>query len=110
MQPLKVVIAQADCIVAEALASSLHSFFHAVLVARTPEELRRIIAKERTDVAIVDLEMLEIPQLADLCHEFASVAVVTTHRVPDEKMWTAALSAGACDCCDFHDVRNIIGA
>ena len=110
MQPLRVVIAQADCIVAEALASSLHSFFSAVIVARTPEELRKLILKERADAAVVDLEMMELPQVADLCHEFASMAVITTHRIPDEKMWTAALNAGACDCCDFHDVRNIIGA
>lgn len=110
MQPINVAIAQGDCVVAETLASSLHGFFRNVAVARTPEELRTLIKRQPADVAIVDLELMNVNDVESLCHEFANVSVVATHRIPDDSMWSSALSAGAVDCCDQHDVRNIVRA
>jgi hypothetical protein len=34
--------------------------------------------------------------------------IVCTHRVPDEEMWMAALTAGAADVCPSDDVGNVI--
>jgi hypothetical protein len=35
---------------------------------------------------------------------------VCTHRIPDEEMWMAALSAGACDVCPADDVNNVLSS
>lgn len=110
MQPLNVVIAQGDFVAAEALASSLHGYFRNVAVARNAEELRKVILRQPADAAVVDLELVSFHELENLCLQFAEIPVVATHRIPDDSMWNSALSAGAIDCCDSNDVRNIIGA
>lgn len=109
MQPMNVVIAHGDCLIAESLASSLHSFFQSVAVARSSDELRTLITRKRADVLVVDLETVDLEQVRDICHDFA-VPVVTTHRIPDDNMWTSALSVGASDCCEDKDVRKIVKA
>lgn len=109
MQALNVVIAQGDCVVAQSLAASLHAFFQNISVARSSEELRQLLARQRPDVAVVDLETVDMGEVCRLCSDFA-LPVVTMHRIPDEKMWTSALSAGASDCCDYRDLRNVVDA
>lgn len=108
MKPLTVVIAQSDPISAEHLAASLHSHFRAVSVARTVEELRSAIPKHRADVAVVDLEIASLPDIAQLHREFPTTAVVCTHRTPDEDMWPSVMDAGAEDFCQSDDVRAIV--
>lgn len=109
MQPLSVVIAHGDCVVAESLASHLHGYFRSVAVAPTSDELRKVIQRQHADAVVVDLEMLNMDEVRELCGEFHDLSVVTTHRVPDDRMWSSSLEAGAVDCCDEHDVKNIIG-
>jgi len=109
MQPLNVVIAHGDCVVAESLACLMHGYFRSIAVAPTAEDVRKVIRRQQADAVVVDLGMMSLDEVRDLCHEFSDVFIVTTHRIPDDKMWSLSLAAGAVDCCDDHDVRNIIG-
>ena len=109
MQPLNVVIAHGDCVVAESLASLMHGYFRSIAVAPTAEDVRKVIRRQQADAVVIDLGMMSIEEVHDLCLEFSDVSFVTTHRIPDDQMWSLSLAAGAVDCCDDHDVRNIIG-
>ena len=108
MKPLTVVVAQQDPTCAERLAASLHSHFRAVSVARSVDELRMAIPKNRADLAVIDLEMATLPDIADLHREFPHTMVVCTHRTPDEGMWPSVIEAGASDFCQNSDVRSIV--
>ncbi len=110
MQPLNVIIATSDPQAASQMAASLHQFFRSVSVARSLDEARHAIPKHRAELAIVDLELASMKDVAALCHEFGNMKVVCTHRVPDEEMWTEALAAGAIDCCYKGDVTAIVQA
>jgi DNA-binding NtrC family response regulator len=110
MQPLNVVIASTDCKAASQLAESLNRHFRSISVARSIDEVRHAIPKHRAQVAIVDLELASIGQVHDLCAEFEGTHVVCTHRIPDNEMWAAALTAGAVDCCQNADIAAIVDA
>jgi DNA-binding NtrC family response regulator len=110
MKPLTVVIAQQDPKCAETLAASLHSHFRAISVARSVDELRTAIPKNRADLAVVDLELATLPDIAELHREFPQTVVVCTHRTPDEEMWSLVMEAGASDFCQNSDVRSIVMA
>jgi len=87
----------------------MHGYFRSVAVAPHAEDVRKLIVRQQADAVVVDLEMMNLSEIRQLCQEFSQVSVVTTHRIADEKMWSLSLAAGAVDCCDEHDVRNIIG-
>jgi DNA-binding NarL/FixJ family response regulator len=108
MQPLNVVIAHGDCVVAESLASLMHGHFRCIAVAPTTQDVRKVILRQQADAVVVDLGMMSLQEVRELCLEFPYVSVITTHRIPDDKMWSSSLAAGAVDCCDDHDVQNII--
>lgn len=105
-----VVVAQSDCVVAEHMAASLHTYFKNVVVARDVEEIRHHIQQELADIVVVDLDMAELFQVRGLVGEFKNVGVICTHRIPDEDMWRLCLEAGALDCCCCGDVQSIIRA
>jgi DNA-binding NarL/FixJ family response regulator len=108
MKPLSVVVAQSNLKSAESLAKSLHNHFRVVNVAGNIDELWRAIPRHRADVAVIDLEMTDLVAVKQLCLEFPGTAVVCTHRLANEQMWTEALAAGAADCCYNSDVRAIV--
>ena len=108
MRPLNVVVAQLDSKNAQHLAASLHGHFRSVAVARSLEELKDAIPKHRADVAIVDLELVGLPELAHLHESFRKTSIVCTHRLADEEMWASALAAGASDMCASGDVDSIV--
>jgi DNA-binding NtrC family response regulator len=108
MRPLNVVVAQLDSKHAEHLAASLHGHFRSVSVARSLEELRAAIPKHGARVAIVDLELVGLPDLEHLHQSFGNTSIVCTHRVADEEMWASALAAGATDMCSTTDVDAIV--
>lgn len=110
MKPLTVVVAQQDPKSAEALVASLNPHFRAVSVARSVDELRNAIPKNRADLAVVDLELASLPDIAQLHREFPHTVVVCTHRTPDEEMWPSVMDAGAADFCQTSDVRSIVMA
>jgi len=108
MRPLNVVVAQLDSKNAEHLAASLYGHFRSVAVARSVEELRDAIPATHADVAIVDLELVRLADLADLHRNCRDTIIVCTHRCADEEMWASALAAGATDMCPSTDVDGIV--
>ena len=105
-----VVLLQVDPVVAQSLTNSLLSSFRSVHPVRSMEELRSSILKHRAKVVILDMELASLPEVERLSHEFPGLSVVCTHRLADEEMWTAALSAGASDICPTYDTHSILSA
>jgi len=108
MLPLTAVVVQSDPESAAALAASLLRHFHTVRVAGSLEEVRAAIPRHRAEFVILDLELVGVAEVEELRRDFASLSIVCTHRLPDEKLWTSALAAGALDCCHASDVRAIV--
>jgi DNA-binding NtrC family response regulator len=108
MQPLNVVLLQSDSRVAQSLVSALAKTFGSVHEVQSLDELRTSIAKHRAGVAILDMEAASLSDVQRLSHEFPKACIVCTHRLADEDMWTAALSAGAADVCPPSDTRGIL--
>lgn len=108
MKPLSVALLQSDAGTVRTLYSSLCHHFHAIHAANNIDELRQTIARHRTEVVIVDTEMVSLSEIERLRREFAGICVVCTHRLADDEMWTAALNAGAADMCCSVDTRSIV--
>jgi DNA-binding NarL/FixJ family response regulator len=110
MQPLSVVLLQSDSRIAQSLVNSLCGSFHSVHAVRSLDELRASIAKHRAKVVVLDIEDQPISEVQKLSRDFPGVSIVCTHRLADEEMWTAALSAGAADICPSSDTGAILSA
>lgn len=108
MLPLTAVVVHSDPESAAALAGSLLRHFHTVRIVRSLEEARAAIPRHRAEFAVLDLELIGLAGLEALRRDFASLSIVCTHRLPDEKLWASALAAGALDCCHDSDVRSIV--
>jgi DNA-binding NtrC family response regulator len=107
MQALTIIVFQRDPRLAQSLASTLSHHYHAVHIADSVDELRVDIARHRAEVAVLDIEATNLREVARLHSEFPGVSIVCTHRVADEEMWTAALTAGASDMCPACDTDGI---
>jgi DNA-binding NtrC family response regulator len=107
MQALTIIVFQRDPRLAQSLASTLSHHYHAVHIADSVDELRVDIARHRAEVAVLDIEATNLREVARLHGEFPGVSIVCTHRVADEEMWTAALTAGASDMCPACDTDGI---
>jgi DNA-binding NarL/FixJ family response regulator len=110
MKSSSVVLIQFDPVIAQSMTASLLRSFRSVHAVRSVEELRSSILKHRAKVVILDMEMAPLPEVERLSHEFPGISVVCTHRLADEEMWTAALSAGASDICPTYDTHSILTA
>lgn len=110
MKPLSVVVAQRNGQTLEFLSKSLNSHFRVITKAAGLDDILQAIPSQTADAAIVDLELLGLKDVQQIHNKFPGVTIVCTHRLPDEKMWTLALSAGASDCCYSSDVRAIVQA
>lgn len=105
---LSVVVLENDSNVAQSLAGELSPHFHAVHLARSGDELRERVAKNRPAVVILDIEYSRLTDVRNLHDDFPSLPIVCTHRVPDEELWIAAMEAGASDVCRSDDVQNVL--
>ena len=110
MRPINVVLAYHDPMSAERLAAVLRSQFRNLAVTKSPDEVSSAIARLRAPFAVVDLELITLMELKQLCAQFPSTAFVCIHRLADDRMWTEALAMGAVDCCHSSDVRGILMA
>jgi len=110
MRPINVVLAHHDPVSAERLAASLGKEFRNLVVAKSTEEARSAVARFRAPFAVVDLELIGLAELRELCQNFPSTAFVCIHRLADDRMWAQALSNGAVDCCHCNDLRGILMA
>jgi len=77
-------------------------------LTRSRDELREKLSSNHPEAVILDMESSWLSDVASLHHEFPSLPIVCTHRIPDEEMWTAALDAGASDVCPADDVQNVL--
>lgn len=110
MQTFNAVIAHGDVHRAEVLAHSLHGHFGRVDVTGDYETLRDKVNRNRSRFVVVDLELVSVEQVRSLCDDFRGTGVVCVHRVPDDRMWTSVVEAGAIDCCHTDDLRTILNA
>ena len=110
MRPINAVLAHREPGAAQQLTASLNKEFRNLLVAKTDFELRSSVARYRAPFAVVDLELISLAKLKELCHEFPATAFVCVHRLADDRMWAEALAAGAADCCQSNDLRGILMA
>src|SRR5689334_23318252 len=110
MRPINAVLAHHDAASADRLAASLGKQFRNLLVAKTCREIRSSVARFRAPFAIVDLELVSLAEVQELCREFPATAFVCIHRLADDRMWSEALAAGAVDCCSAADADGILKA
>ncbi len=103
-----VVVVEHDASVAKSLAGELSSHFHSITLTRSGEELRERVARNRPQAVILDMEHSPLTDVRNLRQDFPSLPIVCTHRIPDEKLWIAALEAGATDVCRADDVQNVL--
>src|SRR5208282_2497669 len=92
MRPINAVLAYHDPLSAERLAATLRNQFRNLAVARSPEEFASAVARLRAPFAVVDLELIGLPELKRLCAQFPSTAFVCIHRLADDRMWAEALA------------------
>jgi DNA-binding NarL/FixJ family response regulator len=105
-----VVIAQSDPRVAQGLANDLHAHFARVAVAQSAIELHTLLLRHEARVAVLDLELVNMEEVRKLAETFSDLAIVCTHRTPDERMWMAAMNAGALEFCHPQDLHSILRA
>jgi DNA-binding NarL/FixJ family response regulator len=105
-----VVVLESDSRLAQSLAGGLSSHFNSVHLTRSGDELREQVAGNRPEVVIVDMEYSRLTDVRNLHHDFPSLPIVCTYRVPDEELWIAAMEAGACDVCPADDVQNVLSS
>jgi DNA-binding NarL/FixJ family response regulator len=110
MQSLSVVIAQKEPSTSQLLAQALMRSVRNVAIVNSRAELQDALRSNHPQAAIVDLELVNGAQLRQLCHEFGRVAVVATHRSPDEEMWMECMEEGAADCCHNKDAEGVLRA
>jgi len=104
------VLLQGNTEIAQYLHDSSLISFRTVHAGRSMEVCRASISKHRARVIILDIEMASLVEVESLSREFPGLSVVCTHRLADEEMWTAALSAGASDICPTYDTHSILTA
>ena len=105
-----VVVLESDPVIAQSLAGSLSSHFHSVHFTRSRDELRERVARNRPEVVILDMEYSRLTDVSNLHHDFPSLPIVCTHRIPDEELWLAALEAGASDVCRTGDMQCVLNS
>lgn len=102
-----IVVLEQDPGVARYLAGGLRPHF-LVHVTQSREELRDKVARNRPGAVVLNIEHWRLTDVESLHRDFPSLPIVCTHRIPDEKMWMAALEAGASDVCPADDVANVL--
>lgn len=110
MQLLSVVVAHADSVAAQQLSDSLRAHFRKVAVANDESGLRDAIERNRAHLAVIDLDVVPLEQVKELCAEYSATGVVCVHRAPDYELWNAAMNAGALECCHPTDIPSILNA
>jgi DNA-binding response OmpR family regulator len=105
-----VVVLESDPKVAQSLAGGLSRHFHTVHLAQSKDELRERVRKSHPEAVVLDMESSRLTDVRNLRHDFPLLPIVCTHRIPDEKLWIAALEAGASDVCPADDVPNVLSS
>ena len=96
-----IVILQNDPARAQNLVSKVRSVSEAVFIARSLPELHKLASQFPIQIGVLDLDLITFQEIIGLRRQLG-MEIVCIHHTPDEVMWTAALDAGALDCC-FDD-------
>jgi hypothetical protein len=104
------VVFQSDPKLAQSFVTSLATVFQSVRPATSLEDARMSVIKNRAEALVLDLEAASLDDLRYLSRELPGTRIVCNHRVADEKLWIAALDAGADDCCASSDYKAIVRA
>ena len=78
------------------------------MLAKSCGEVKSAVCRFRSPFAVVDLELVSLAELRDLCRGFPATAFVCIHRLADDRIWSDALAVGAVDCCFSADVPGIL--
>src|SRR5215469_14993205 len=108
MRPINAVLAHHDANSAQRLGESLRKEFRNLVVTDSDRELRSAVARYRAPFAVIDLELIPLAELKELCRNFPATAFVCIHRLADDRMWSEALAMGAVDCCHCDDLHGIL--
>jgi DNA-binding NtrC family response regulator len=104
-----IVILQHDPVRAEGLAAAMKSVSSSVKTVTSVLELRKFAARATIGIGVLDLELVTLPEITHLRQQLG-MEIVCTHHAPDDAMWSAALGAGATDCCFVGDAPGICRA
>jgi DNA-binding response OmpR family regulator len=106
-----VVIVQNNPTTARALSDDLYAHFANVMVAESASELHSLLLRNpKVQMAVLDLELVNMEEVRWLAGACGDLAIVCTHPSPDDRMWIAALNAGAVEYCHPDDIRSIVRA
>jgi DNA-binding NtrC family response regulator len=105
-----VVIAQNDPSIVRELTHELNLHFALVAVAESVLALRTFLMLHAVRLVVLDLELATLNEVHQLVRTFNDLNIVCTHRTPDERMWMAALKAGAVEFCHPMDISAILCA
>jgi hypothetical protein len=104
-----IVILQRDPVRAERLAAAMKSVSSSVKTVTSVAELHKFATRSTIGIAVLDLDVVTLPEIAHLRQQLG-MEIVGTHHAPDDAMWSAALGAGATDCCFVGDAPGICRA
>jgi DNA-binding NarL/FixJ family response regulator len=110
MPAVTVTLLQSEAATTQCLVDLLYKTFRTVRQAQSFGDLRISLAEYPSEIVILDLEVASFPELKGLLRDFPGISVVCNHRLADEEMWAASLSAGAVDCCASSDTQGILRA
>ena len=79
-------------------------------MAENALELRTLLLRNDARVAVLDLDLVNVEEVRQLTRAFCNLTIVCTHPSPDDRMWIAALDAGAAEICHPNDVRSMLRA
>jgi hypothetical protein len=103
-----VVIAHNDPGIAQELANDLHPHSARVIVAEDVETLHTLLLRPEEQVAVLDLDFVKLEEVRQFSSTFCNLTIVCTHPAPDDRMWMAALDAGAVEFCHPEDIRSLL--
>jgi len=103
-----IVIAQPNPAIAPGLANELRAHVARVAVTDRTTDLHTILRRREAQVAVLDLETVNLEEICRLASSLDDLTVVCTHRSPDEQMWMAALRAGAVEFRHPQDARSTL--
>jgi DNA-binding response OmpR family regulator len=106
-----VVIAQNDPAIARALSDDLSAHFGGVMMAGNASEVRSLLVRHpKVQLAVLDLDLVDIEGVRRLASACCNLTIVCTHPSPDDRLWIAALNAGAVETCHPEDIGSIVRA
>jgi|SRR5438067_13718229 len=108
MRPLSAIVVHKEQVPAQLLAESLRQHLRFVSTAHSYDQACHQVEQYRAQMLILDLETISLEQIKKLREELPRVAIVCTHRNPDDREWTEVLEVGAADCCLESDIRAIV--